>query len=94
MSAPTIILTIPDAAWEGMDGGKGRTRLLATVDINGVPFHFEAIRVQRVNWGATGISIDGCERLALIEATDLEAKFMTMKIGRYPYIVWATPFSE
>jgi len=94
-SGLTIIeVTIPLEMWEDIGKGRGRTHLLSDITINGVPFHIEAVRVIRVGDDWEAIHADDADILRQVKDTDPEIVFQSTIIGRYPYIVWATSFSE
>ena len=87
---------IPDSDWEQISDLEGdpSARLLATIKINGLYMHLEAIAVT-TNDDGIHEAVDPCREddLAALENAE-DTAFRTIEIMGREYVIYATPFGR
>ena len=90
-------LTIPPDAWNEYGEVAPRDYLITTISINGLPMHLEAWRVRRSKNDdppQTPVGVDEEHLTALYQAVGADGPMQTTRIGRWEYILVASPFCE
>jgi hypothetical protein len=91
-----VSINLPEDNWEEIgDSGNPRARLLASIRINGVSFHVEAVQVSDTRLGVQVFNPQTPDwiKAALQESSDYDGMH-TVKIGRLRYLLIITPYAR